>query len=99
MINSLCNTLKLVIFSLYVIYVLGLINISKYEAFFQNKKLAEIFWLHFYREAMLPPHLCALLPCSLDKKESKDERKGLRKNSENEIKIGGERLTEIKTEK
>jgi hypothetical protein len=52
-INGLCNTLKRAIFSLYVIYVLRLINILKY---------AELCWLHFYREAMLPPHSCTLHP-------------------------------------
>jgi hypothetical protein len=34
LINGLCKTLKLAIFSLYVIYVLRLINILKYETFF-----------------------------------------------------------------
>jgi branched-subunit amino acid transport protein AzlD len=58
LISGLCNTLKLAIFSLYVIYVLRLINIMKYEIFFL--KFAEIYWLHFYREAMLPSHPCTL---------------------------------------
>jgi hypothetical protein len=34
----------------------------KYEIFFQDRKLAEIFWLNFYKEAMFPPHLCTLPP-------------------------------------
>jgi hypothetical protein len=60
LINGLCNTLKLAIFSLYVIYVLRLIKILKYETFFL--KFSEIYWLHFYREAMFPPHPCTLRP-------------------------------------
>jgi hypothetical protein len=36
LINGLCNPLKLAIFSLYVIYVLRLINILKYTTFFLN---------------------------------------------------------------
>jgi hypothetical protein len=59
--NGLCNTLKLAIFSLYVIHVLKLINILKYEKFVRDRKVAEIFWLHFYREAMHPPHPPLLL--------------------------------------
>jgi hypothetical protein len=66
LINGLCNTLKLAIFSMHVIYVLRLINILKYEIFFRNRKFAVIFWLHFYREAMLPPHPCTLNPCGGD---------------------------------
>jgi hypothetical protein len=31
-------------------YVLRLINILKYEIFFRDRKLSEIFWLHFHRE-------------------------------------------------
>jgi hypothetical protein len=46
--NGLSNTLKLATFSLCVIHVHGLINILKYEIFFLNRKLLEIFWLHFY---------------------------------------------------
>jgi hypothetical protein len=42
-INGLCNTLRLPIFSLYIIYVLRLNNIVKYEIFFRNRKLSEIF--------------------------------------------------------
>jgi hypothetical protein len=63
LINGLCNTLKLAIFPLYVIYVLRMINISKHETFFLNRKLPEIFWLHFYKEAMLRPHACTLCSC------------------------------------
>jgi hypothetical protein len=39
LISGLCNTLKLAIFSLYVIYVLRLINILKYEIFFLKSKI------------------------------------------------------------
>jgi hypothetical protein len=60
--KGLCNTLKLAIFSLYAIYVLRLINILEYEIFFRDRKVAEIFWLHFYREAMVQPHPCTLGP-------------------------------------
>jgi hypothetical protein len=62
-ITDVLNTLKLATFSLYVIYVLRLINIFKYEIIFRDQKLAEMFWLHFYREAM-PPHPCTLHPWS-----------------------------------
>jgi hypothetical protein len=60
--NTICNTPKLAIFSLCAIYVLRLINVLKYEIIVQDRKLAELFWLHFYREAMLPPHPCTLHP-------------------------------------
>jgi hypothetical protein len=62
-ITDILNTLKLAIFSLYVIYVLRLINILKNEIFFRDQKLAEMFWLYFYMEAMLPPHPCTVCPC------------------------------------
>jgi hypothetical protein len=55
-ITNILKTLKRAIFSLYVICVLRLINVLKYEIFFRDRKLAEMFWLHFYREAMHPPH-------------------------------------------
>jgi hypothetical protein len=46
------------------IYFLRLINILKYEIFFQNRKLEEIFWFNFYREAGKDCFHHILVPCA-----------------------------------
>jgi hypothetical protein len=44
--------------------------ILNYEKFYLNRKLPEIFWLHLYGEAMLPPHSCTLCPWYIDRSTS-----------------------------
>jgi hypothetical protein len=42
-------------------YKFRLINILKYEIFFRDQKLAEMFWLRFYSHVPYPPDWVYLL--------------------------------------